>query len=67
MCSEVHVHFANDFDLRDYLTGKRAFPAAVLVVDRCVWLILSADTHTPVSGWSYYTGLKYWLIMFDGS
>lgn len=45
MCSEVHVHFANEFDLRDSLTGKRVFPAAVLVVDWCVWLILSADTR----------------------
>lgn len=50
MCSEVHIHFANDFDLRDYLAGKRVFPAAVLVVDRCVWLILSADTHQYLDG-----------------
>lgn len=42
MCS--NVPFANGFDLRGCLTGKRVFPAAVLVVDRCVWLILSAST-----------------------
>lgn len=70
MCSEVHVHFANDFDPRDYYFNwkKNISTAAILVVDRCVWAYFECKrAHMPISRCSYYLGLKYWVIMFDGS
>jgi len=70
MRSEVHVHFANDFDQRDcYFNWKKNISAAaILVVDRCVWTYFKCK-HTQVlkPSSSYNLGLKYQVIMFDGS